>query len=75
MSGIFDFTNGKFVFGDNSGNTFMSEDGHLMNKTSDYSMADLETGEMHLTSPTGGSIIGNNANIIGMNNNDPFKLF
>ena len=36
---------------------------------------DMETGEMHLTSPTGGSIIGNNANIIGMNNNDPFKLF
>lgn len=74
MSGIFDFTNGGLIFGDNGGNTFMSEDGHLMNKTSDSSMIDLETGEIHITSPID-NIIGNNANNTGMNNNDPFKLF
>ena len=75
MSGIFDLTNGGFVFGNNNGNTFMSQDGHLMNKTSDYSMMDLETGEMHLTSQIGGHIIGNDVSNTGMNNNNPFKLF
>lgn len=75
MSGIFDFTKGGFIFGGNDGNTFMSEDGHLMNKTSDSSMMDLETGEIHLTSSTGNQSIDNNVNNMGMNGNDPFKMF
>lgn len=50
MGGIFDFTNGELIFGNKEGNSFMSEDGHLMIKSSNSSMIGLETGDMHLTS-------------------------
>ncbi len=53
MSSIFDFTKGEFLFGSESGDSFMSMDGHLMSRTSDSIMMDLETGELHMTSSNG----------------------
>lgn len=74
MSGIFDFTSGHFLFGNTDSNTFMDQDdGHMMIKTSDTSMMDMDTGEMHMTSSNG--FDDGFSTSIGLDEDDPFKLF
>lgn len=74
MSGIFDFTSGKFLFGNTDNNTFMDQDnGHMMIKTSDSTLMDMSTGEMHMTSSNGfdDGLISHNI----IDDDDPFKMF
>ena len=74
MGNIFDYSNGEFIFGNSEGDSFMSQDGHLMRRMSDTSMLDLQTGEMHITSSNGYDDFENK--MYGFDDeDDPFKLF
>ena len=42
MGNIFDYSNGEFIFGNLEGDSFMSQDGHLMSRMSDTSMLDCK---------------------------------
>lgn len=74
MGNIFDYSNGEFIFGSTTGDSFISQDGYLMSRMSDTSMLDLQTGVMHITSSNGYDDFENK--MYGFNDEDgPFKLF
>lgn len=76
MGAFLDLLTGGLGF--SSGDTGLSQDGHILAKAGDNAALDLQTGELHLISSWGddyNGLFNSGSNLFGGSDNDPFKLF